>query len=103
MDLEFTVVSYNMCFCCLALSAGFIFYCEMLVNANGSCDACNLIHVPVAFKLSKRKADANLHLLHTILFGKKAKVLFKLFFLLFHYVILFLIAQRYLLLFRCIL
>lgn len=28
----------------------------------------------VAFKLSKRKADENLHLLHTILFGKKAKV-----------------------------
>ncbi|KAL8464296.1 hypothetical protein ACS0TY_033989 [Phlomoides rotata] len=28
----------------------------------------------VAFKLSKRKADENLHLLHTILFGKKTKV-----------------------------
>ncbi|KAK4414122.1 hypothetical protein Salat_2825000 [Sesamum alatum] len=28
----------------------------------------------VAFKLSKRKADENLQLLHTILFGKKAKV-----------------------------
>ncbi|KAI4341331.1 hypothetical protein MLD38_026065 [Melastoma candidum] len=27
----------------------------------------------VAFKLSKRKADDNLHLLHTILFGKKGK------------------------------
>lgn len=29
----------------------------------------------VAFKLSKRKADDNLQLLHTILFGKKAKVI----------------------------
>ncbi|XP_073018161.1 DEK domain-containing chromatin-associated protein 1-like isoform X1 [Primulina eburnea] len=29
----------------------------------------------VAFKLSKRKGDENLQLLHTILFGKKAKVL----------------------------
>ena len=29
----------------------------------------------VAFKLSKRKADDNLQLLHTILFGKKAKVM----------------------------
>ncbi|KAG6401878.1 hypothetical protein SASPL_138746 [Salvia splendens] len=28
----------------------------------------------MAFKLSKRKADENLHLLHTILYGKKAKV-----------------------------
>lgn len=30
--------------------------------------------VPVAFKLSKRKLDDNLQILHTILFGKKAKV-----------------------------
>lgn len=29
----------------------------------------------MAFKLSKRKADDNLQLLHTILFGKKAKVI----------------------------
>lgn len=28
----------------------------------------------MAFKLSKRKPDDNLQLLHTILFGKKAKV-----------------------------
>lgn len=37
--------------------------------------------VSVAFKLSKRKIDDNLQLLHTILFGKKAKVNFWLNFL----------------------
>ena len=36
-------------------------------------------NVSVAHQLSKRKADGNLILLHTILYGKKAQVLFKMF------------------------
>lgn len=31
--------------------------------------------VSVAFKLSKRKPDDNLHMLHSLLFGKKTKVM----------------------------
>jgi len=42
-----------------------------------------LYKLSVAFKLSKRKPDDNLHMLHTLLFGKKTKVMFLRLFVLF--------------------
>ncbi|KAL0380239.1 UNVERIFIED_CONTAM: hypothetical protein Sangu_0088200 [Sesamum angustifolium] len=67
--LELVVLLY-FCYSYCALINGYLFVEVIMFYLTGR----RFERLFVAFKLSKRKADENLQLLHTILFGKKTKV-----------------------------
>jgi len=60
-----------------------LFACDCLFFYISVTQSSYLWTVSVAFKLSKRKPDDNLHMLHTLLFGKKGKVMYLILFVLF--------------------